>query len=159
MTLAEFLLARVAEDEAAARTAIMESYEEERWLRPNERGVVQVVDDGVWRTGDHAMDEARIDGIGITVYDEGGHTAEQARHIARWDPARVLADCEAKRRIVEEYAEAIAPNPNPYHGSNTGTPSDDGFYEGGWEDALKLACQCLALPYADHPEFREEWRP
>src|SRR4029077_919260 len=24
-------------------------------------------------------------------------------HIARWDPARVLAECEAKRRIVEQW--------------------------------------------------------
>jgi hypothetical protein len=88
-------------------------------------------------------------------------TEQQARdsHHMVWELADVvLADCEAKRRIVEEYLEAIAPDPNPYHGSNTGTPSDDGFYEGGWEDALELACRCLALPYADHETFQPEWR-
>ena len=45
-------------------------------------------------------------------------------------PHRMLADVEAKRRIVE-----LASSPGP--------------------QALRL----LALPYADHPDYRPEWRP
>jgi hypothetical protein len=133
-TLAEFLLARIAEDEAKARDAF---YDGQMWV-PEEEAVV---------AADRDLDR-------VFFLDR----KRDAVHAANWSPGRVLAECEAKRRIVEEYAEAIAPDPNPYHGSNTGTPSDDGFYEGGWEDALKLACQCLALPYAGHPDYREEWR-
>ena len=61
-------------------------------------------------------------------------------HIARWDPARVLAECEAKRRIIELC--------------------------GGWvpdRDVSPLAADyilgLLAVPYAGHPDYDEEWRP
>lgn len=55
----------------------------------------------------------------------------QAQHIAMHDPPRVLAECRAKRKIG---ARAVAD---------------------GDEDTLKL----LALPYADHPQYREDWKP
>jgi hypothetical protein len=51
-----------------------------------------------------------------------------------WDPARVLAECAAKRRIVSFAADLT---------------------EEGTDDLLRL----LALPYADHPGYRQEWRP
>ena len=46
-------------------------------------------------------------------------------------PRPRAAECEAKRRIVE----------------NAQDPGDD------------LFVAILALPYADHPDYREEWRP
>ena len=68
-------------------------------------------------------------------------------------PARVLAECESKRRIiaehhkVEEYADPItfcsACGGHPSHGS----------------DWPCYTLRLLALPYADRPGFREEWRP
>ncbi|MEV6790890.1 DUF6221 family protein [Streptomyces sp. NPDC051320] len=69
-------------------------------------------------------------------------------HAARHDPARVLAEIEAKRRIVDAYAE-VADNDidEPYE------------YAYGWANGLGAAVRLLALPYADHPEYREEWRP
>lgn len=51
-------------------------------------------------------------------------------------PARVLAECEAKRRIVE-VAERF------------------GTWEGGMAD---VTLRYLALPYADHPDYRDEWK-
>lgn len=45
----------------------------------------------------------RIEGTGtpgITIYDEGGRDEDQADHIARHDPARVLAEVAAKRAIL-----------------------------------------------------------
>ncbi|WP_329131513.1 DUF6221 family protein [Streptomyces sp. NBC_01476] len=65
---------------------------------------------------------------------------EYAAHIARHDPARVLREVEAKRRRLDSLAEAIAVG----------------------HDTYDLASELLpleALPYADHPEYREEWRP
>jgi hypothetical protein len=74
-------------------------------------------------------------------------------HIVRHDPARVLREVEAKWRIIELYEYAVA----------------------AWElDRMKLdpptvhlgektmalaAILALALPYADRPGYREEWRP
>ena len=58
-----------------------------------------------------------------------------------WLPGRVLAEVEAKRRIIERDWSDL----------------DDGWYDGWYvqADTLKL----LALPYADHLDYREEWRP
>lgn len=65
-----------------------------------------------------------------------------------FSPARVLADVEAKRRIIEQH------------------PLDD---EGFCGDGIglvgcKWAWPCptlrlLALPYVGHEAYREEWRP
>lgn len=54
------------------------------------------------------------------------------------NPARVLRETDAKRRIVDRYAWLRE------HGDTGGT---------AW--VLPL----LALPYADRPGYREEWRP
>jgi hypothetical protein len=74
-----------------------------------------------------------FDGTGIvTGRNEsvvvGSHVAT---HIARHDPARVLAEVEAKRQILDHLA-----------------------YE--WSSPI---LRYLALPYAGHPAYREEWKP
>lgn len=87
----------------------------------------------------------------------------QGEHIARWDPARVLAEVEAKRRILD------------LHGF-----TDDGWNEGdeqrctecgwvrleaGWgQRGSQRAWPCttlrlLASPYADRDGYDESWRP
>ena len=66
------------------------------------------------------------------------------------DPARVLAEVDAKRRIIE------------WH---TGQRDD----KTPWGKPVVI-CYCgydlpcstlrlLALPYADHPDYQDEWRP
>jgi hypothetical protein len=64
-------------------------------------------------------------------------------HMFRWSPARVLAECEARRRIVEDY---LAQLDSHRAGWDARTPRD-------------LAVRALALPYADHADYRPEWRP
>lgn len=59
------------------------------------------------------------------------------------EPEFVLAEVDAKRRIIE-----MEP---PDHFDD---PRWNGFTE-GHEQMLRL----LALPYADHPDYRAEWRP
>lgn len=56
---------------------------------------------------------------------------------------RVLAEVDAKRRIVELAAEYI---PELEHGDN-----------GEW--ALDATLRLLALPYADHPDYDPTWTP
>lgn len=60
-----------------------------------------------------------------------------AMHIARWDPARVLAEVQAKRRILD----MVAP----------------GDYIGGYGEAYVHVVHELAQPYAGQPGWREEW--
>ncbi len=64
--------------------------------------------------------------------------------------ARVLADVAAKRRILAEYVRWV--------GRNSGTGYPDGV-DAGHEYGLEYAVRCLALPYAGHPDYREEWAP
>jgi hypothetical protein len=64
-------------------------------------------------------------------------------HIYRWSPARVLAECAAKRGLVEDYLAQLNSNRS---GWDARTPRD-------------YPLRAIALPYADHPEYREDWRP
>jgi hypothetical protein len=135
MTLVEFLLARIAEDEASARAALPGPWE---WERPT----------GKWN-GPEGYIRSKPDGflvvsnIGAEYNHQLDIDATEAEHIVRWDPARVLAECEAKRRIVEGFAYV------------THYESDDDSAVLNAAHYLRL----LALPYADHPDYREEWKP
>lgn len=63
------------------------------------------------------------------------------------NPARVLAEVEAKRRIADEHG------PNEYGLCDVCVLNDD---------ARRAPCptlRLLALPYASHPDYRQEWRP
>ncbi|WP_033288267.1 DUF6221 family protein [Amycolatopsis jejuensis] len=85
-------------------------------------------------------------------------------HIARHDPARVLAEVDAKRRIIELHT------PRKRHDGDlecptcvyTGEDEDAGgnrFRYVEHEDAPCETLLLLALPYAGHPDYREEWKP
>jgi hypothetical protein len=63
-------------------------------------------------------------------------------------PARVLAECEAKRRIVEEYRAALLERAEAW-------TVDDPRGSAGFE--FEVALQCLAVPYASHPDYQQEW--
>jgi hypothetical protein len=95
MTLTEFLLARIEEDEARARPM---------WeLKVRQRIIGAPIVPLSWPT-----------------------------------PDRVLAECEAKRRIVDMF---------PFEADGD-----------GWNEAGAQVLPILALPYADHPDYRDEWR-
>jgi Family of unknown function (DUF6221) len=72
-----------------------------------------------------------------------GSEDRRVAHMFRWSPARVLAECEARRRIIEDY---LAQLDSHRAGWDARTPRD-------------LALRALALPYADHADYRSEWRP
>lgn len=112
MTLTEFLLARIVEDEARA-TLVLDS--PPKWT----------------------MTVYPHDGEGVTLEAGPMH------------PARVLAECEAKRRNVDHFTSSA--------------PGGDGEAETYWFEGFRSAMEFvlwkMAQPYADHPDYREEWRP
>jgi hypothetical protein len=115
-SIVDFVRARLDDDENTARAAL------------DGPG-----DDGAWYTGSHEMNECRIEGHDMIIYDESGHTAEQAKHIARHDPARVLRQTEALRNITDHAHYAL----------------DD--------DSRDEILRIIAAIWTDHPEYQPEW--
>ena len=132
MSITDFLLARFAEDEDRAKRAAF------GW-------------GSTWSVElDSAEGWAVVHADGKR-YMVGSEDDDVALHIARHDPTRVLRECEAKRRIVDEHTFMAA------HESR-----DFGFSNGNC-----LTCRVqgpcatvlhLASVYADHPDYRDEWR-
>ena len=120
MTIVEFLEARIAEDEATARAA------EESPIGAGPKWV------GCFR---------QIEGTGHAPVADT-HSSWYADHIVRHDPARVLAECAAKRAIISECRQS--------------TLSD---LDGGEDDqpAPMWVARALAAVYADHPDYQQEW--
>jgi hypothetical protein len=92
---------------------------------------------------------------------------EPAGHIARHNPARVLAEVDAKRRIVDHHAITVKKaNIAPYNWQ-TGDPQPAEYdvtceicgWVGGLPTSGCLTLQLLALPYADHPDYDPAWKP
>jgi hypothetical protein len=109
--------------------------------------------DGRWTQGGHDEPGRIEDDRGVVTYDEGSPSEEQAAHIALNDPALVLREIEAKRRVLARHVLS-PPSGDPE------LPWDniaDCQYDGEpWPcpDILDLA-----LPYADHPDCPEALRP
>lgn len=69
---------------------------------------------------------------------------------SRFSPAKLVADCEAKRRIVNDIVPAVDKMDEAIAIEWGGGAAD-----GTADDLLQL----LALPYSDRPGYRDEWRP
>jgi hypothetical protein len=134
-SLVAFLQARYDEDDQAARDAGGKSWE---W----EQHYGDMCNDPTCEYGNLATDDTIL--MSVHAYDIKVPW-QGAEHIARHDPARVLAEVEAKRRLLKQFrlrGDSVRAVVQPSTG-------------GVWDDMLRL----LALPYADHPDYREEWRP
>jgi hypothetical protein len=158
MALVEFLRARLDEDEAAANAAPGST-----WTTFSQSDIAGAsVYDEQWRL----LSPAHYDHDNALGAKRGPRYIEDARdqlvaHIARHDPARVLAEVEAKRRILDEHTKDSI--------------CVDGRecckrcvvdIEIAWDEAFAamepIPCptvRLLALPYAEHPDYRQEWRP
>lgn len=76
------------------------------------------------------------------------------RHIDRWSPTRVLVDIAAKRTIVETYEElgrVLA------KASDSGR-ADEAAVTRNLFAGLQVAVLAHAMVFADHPDYRAEWR-
>lgn len=132
MTLAEFLLARIAEDYEVAWGAAPSPWREGPGNPPIGRRWV-------------------LDRFGDTtaICHYGGTYG----HVLRFDPSRILADCEARRRIVE-----LADPDALYRDGEAVDPLDLEEWTNGARWALDLTLRVLAQPYDDHPDFDPAWR-
>lgn len=133
--LIAFIEARLAEDESMAKAASAGPWR---------------VDDETYAEVIYAADDSSVVAGGrwggeASVFE----TNEDARHIVRHDPARVLREVEAKRRLVHRYDE-IARLVLPYY------PSDR---DQGYAEALAEAVRGMAAAWSDHPDYRAEWQP
>ncbi|MFE0470444.1 DUF6221 family protein [Streptomyces sp. NPDC058947] len=75
-----------------------------------------------------------------------------AVHIARHDPARVLREIDAKRQLLDLHE----PGEMEYVDGDVCMACD---VRGGEPFYPCKTLRLLALPYADRPGYREEWRP
>ncbi|MEU4772951.1 DUF6221 family protein [Micromonospora sp. NPDC023644] len=124
--LATWLRAQLDDDERVAREA----------LHPD------AANPGVWTTEHHNSEHHSEPNRCHIAEDRSGHYWTVARevfipnaeHMARWDPGRVLAEVDAKQRILDDCEERRS------------------------IQARRLM-QLIALPYADRPGYRDEWRP
>lgn len=97
--VADFLLARIAEDETAAATAQLE-------------------------------------------FAHAGYGC--------YGPARVLAECAAKRAIIESLTNTAAAHANE-------VSLGQKLVLAGMDTGLRIALQTLTLPYREHPDYDEDW--
>jgi hypothetical protein len=119
--LAEFILARVAEVEQMARDAGGDT-----WVNPRITGLNSCI----------------VEGGDITIHHDGGQTAEQASHIAYWDPARVLAKCKADRMAV--LALMLVSRQ---------------LLSADVKVIVQETLAALAWEHRDHSDYRPEWTP
>ena len=80
-----------------------------------------------------------------------------AEHAAHHDPARVLAECSAKRQLVVA-CRAMGPDLS-FLGARPSGLADFLLAPRDQHQLAALTLALLALPYAHHPEYRQEWRP
>ena len=128
MTITEFLEARIDEDEAVARAASHQK--------------VAGPFHGNWRHNSlHLSSMER----------------EDAEHIARHDPARVLAECAAKRAIIAEHGEMEVASLDR---ETWGQPFTVCRVCAVGVRQVVSPCptlKALAAVYKNHADYREEW--
>lgn len=128
MTIVEFIEQRLTEDEQAAREAMDDGH---NWLVEEE--TIDLYPD----------DREPYDGF--MSFPRKAH----AHHAALHDPARVLRQCAATRTLLEFWSKAYQ------------NPQDAHLFAGPDWDLVRgnarWTLRKLAAPYADHPDYREEW--
>jgi hypothetical protein len=119
MTIVEFLEDRLAEDEMTANAAIDVSPE--------------------WQTHYDYRDVKDVEGHFVVQADSRHPSAEQAAHIARYSPARVLRECEAKRAVIADFLRR------------------DALGELAARTAVEDVLKALSTVYSQHPDFDPTW--
>jgi hypothetical protein len=128
-TITEFIKARLAADEAAAKAAAEQDNEGESWR------VRKVRDDGMFVWGEHQAIPPNGKGERLGLLDDA-----QTRFIESHDPARVLRQVTATRDLllmVQYYWEDLVLRPTE-------------------QDKVSVLGSTAAI-WSDHPDFQPEW--
>lgn len=128
MTIAEFLEARIAEDEAAAVAASVSMH--------------------------GTLHDSQSDWACYVMGAERDSTQWQDEHIMTWWPQRVLAECMAKRAIIGRHE---AKRDFVYEAGEFALCSmctETGPNAQGWPCGTIRA---LAAVYSDHPDYNKDW--
>jgi hypothetical protein len=140
VTLTEFIEARLAEDEAAAKGP--PGWKLEHWT------AIKYADKDSGRNW-------RVDAEPRCIVDAVAR--EDAEFITRHDPARVLREVEAMRKITAELE--TAQRELPAAGSFRDDPHDPAIsFEHGEHAGLLIAARALASIWSDHADFAEAVR-
>lgn len=145
--LVQFLRARLDEDEKAARTASHALRKGAHWSLDEWHGREQPHSLIAQGTADQP--------VALGHFTADPVPTEQAVHIARHDPVRVLAEVAAKREIVGLHHRVTKRST----GSGGGTVEDCSLCDHFPAQYPCMTLRLLALPYASHPNYNETWRP
>lgn len=133
MNIIEFLLQRIAEDEAVAKRAAFGWGADWESTAP---------DDAEWSV---VKAEGKSEMLGCEDVDV-------INHIARHDPARVLRECAAKRAIMDIHSD---------RDGDCARCSDYAWFailDGGEHEEFPCpTIRHLAAVYRDHPDYQPEW--
>ncbi|MFB7162349.1 DUF6221 family protein [Streptomyces sp. NPDC056242] len=132
--LVQWLGEQLDEDARVARRA------GDSFRQIGETGVIVATD------GDRAEECASANWAGI------------AEHIVKHDPARVLREIDAKRQLLRKVFEYEAMIDSEWGCSHDADAIRTGLCSETQPNDVE-ALRLLALPYADRPGYREEWRP
>ncbi len=167
-TIAEFIAARLDEDEAVAhRAADLPCCEPlgwdaaDRWShRP--RGLLTRNDGGRAITLlTPGMPTSTDSGVDLIRAEDGGIPANVADHIVAWDPARALAEIKVKRRILARHR---APGEGDWQAQSyprmcLGCGAEGEFWDPRTEDIEDCPeLRDLASVFAGHPDFNPKWK-
>ena len=126
-----------------------------------------MIDLAAWLLAQIDADE-RIAERALDVSTDLGHQAswssfsatdvldEAVAHLEAWSPGRVLAECEAKRRIVDLHPVVGDDVCDTCVVGKRGYPLHPHSTPERWPCGTLRA---LALPYADRPGYEPNWRP
>lgn len=119
---------------------------------------------GPWTVNDADYPESVYGDEGGTCVIGGGRWGGEAPvfeqdvdalHIVAWDPARVLAECESKRRVVEMYMEECR-SLEAWPGSGHSEVEVESLAS---IETLGGVLRLMAVVYKDRDGYRAEWSP
>lgn len=139
MDITEFLTARY--DEIDALIARLDGFVYTSYISST--------DDGMYKRVDFRVP------IGGSMHSESMDSRFADVVLAVADPAHVLADIAAKRAIIADYLVVAANNEVERH---NGGDALDIAARNVIVKTLRMCLQCLAAPYAEHPDFDPAWR-
>ena len=152
MTLTEFLTARLDEDEDAARRCA--EVFPSPWEIADRGWMARIYAATIPDTREDADPGDLIVPCVIEIEPTRHHEGwlgDQVDHIARHDPARVLADVAAKREVLATLAGQLDPD------AMAGDWSERGMMETAMSDWAEWFLRALARPHADHPDYDPAW--